>query len=155
MTNTCVCKVTFFSAHSDNFYFFVLSLLKVLFSIFQKNSTFNRKKSPWKVKCTVRLIESTEYIEAVEDTYLFLVVFNFSKWKNTDSRIFFFKNCDRSSVIEFPLEGWFLHLIYKKMTLLSVFIIKVNETVVNNSCLLYREWFTLSKLSNFSRESQK
>ena len=41
--------------------FFVLSLLKILFSIFQKNSIFNRKKSPWKVKCTVRLIESTEY----------------------------------------------------------------------------------------------
>ena len=41
--------------------FFVLSLLKILFSIFQKNSTFNRKKSPWKVKCTVRLIESIEY----------------------------------------------------------------------------------------------
>ena len=42
--------------------FFVLSLLKILFSIFQKNSIFNRKKSPWKVKCTVRLIESTEYL---------------------------------------------------------------------------------------------
>ena len=46
---------------------FVLSLLKVLFSIFQKNSTFNRKKSPWKVKCKVRLIESTEYLQSKFD----------------------------------------------------------------------------------------
>ena len=47
---------------SRQIYFFVLSLLKILFSIFQKNSIFNRKKSQWKVKCTVRLIESTEYL---------------------------------------------------------------------------------------------
>ena len=57
--------------------FCVLSLLKVLFSIFQKNSTFNRKKSPWKVKCTVRLIESTEYLLSP----IFAVIE--SKWKGS------------------------------------------------------------------------
>ena len=82
---------------------FVLSLLKVLFSIFQKNSIFNRKKSPWKVKCTVRLIESTEY-------WYWILILQFFWHTDTDTYSVFFKlNTDTdTSVFENHTGYWIL-----------------------------------------------
>ena len=74
--------------------FFVLSLLKILFPIFQKNSTFNRKKSLWKVKCTVRLIESTEYVSVskklgiLEFSRIFFSFWPWSLWKPPEAKVY-------------------------------------------------------------------
>ena len=80
-------------------FFFVLSLLKILFSIFQKNSIFDRSKSLWKVKCTVRLIESTEYYFVNLSTYwlsksvqIWLSKWNFLCHKSLHSFWNFFDN---------------------------------------------------------------